>query len=106
VFPVQSEQLTPGSVETRPIQLPQAMTPVFLVGAGQLSRRWLKQRGPRLRELGATGLVVDVTSAAQLRRLRRIGNGLVLRPISGDDIARRLELAHYPVLITSEAIQQ
>lgn len=106
MLPVHSQHLSPGSVTTRAIQLPPIMTPFFLIGADNLSRRWLKQREPRLRELGAVGLVVDVANAAQMQRLRRLGSGLVLRPVHGDDIARRLDIAHYPVLITPEAIQQ
>lgn len=106
MLPVVSEALAPGTVTTRRIHLPDFMTPFFLIGADDLSRRWLKQRGPRLRELHAVGLVVDVETAAQLKQLRRLGNGLVLRPVAGDDIAKRLDLSHYPVLITPNGIQQ
>lgn len=106
MLPVHSQQLSPGPVPTQAIDMPAFTTPFFLIGAGKLSRRWLAQRGERLRELHAVGLVVDVDTIAQLKRLRRIGNGLVLKPVPGDDIARRLDIAHYPVLITSKAIQQ
>lgn len=106
VLPVTSDHLTPGHVTTRSLDLPGRMTPFFIVGADTLSVRWLKQRGDRLRQLHAVGLVVNVKTAAQLKRLRRIGNGLVLRPVAGDDIAKRLELSHYPVLVTPKGVQQ
>lgn len=106
MLPVQSKRLTPGTVSTHALHLPATTTPFFLIGHGPLSRRWLKQRGPRLRQLHAVGLVVSVQTAAQLTHLRAIGDGLVLRPVAGDDIARRLGLVHYPVLITPRGIQQ
>lgn len=106
MLPVHSSRLAPGAVQNRKIHLPATTTPFFLMGHGPLSRRWLKQRGPRLRQLHAVGLVVDVESAGQLRQLRALGDGLVMRPVAGNDIARRLGIAHYPVLITPQAIQQ
>ena len=106
MLPVTSDRLTPGSVARRAIDMPAGMTPFFIVGADTLSMRWLEQRGARLRELHAVGLVVNVKTADQLQRLRQRGEGLVMRPVAGDDIAKRLSLTHYPVLVTPEAIQQ
>jgi integrating conjugative element protein (TIGR03765 family) len=106
MLPVHSKRLTPGRVASRAIHLPPATTPFFLIGDGDLSQRWLQQRGPRLRQLHAVGLVVKVNTAAQLRHLRALGDGLILRPVTGDDIAKRLGLAHYPVLITPRGLQQ
>jgi integrating conjugative element protein (TIGR03765 family) len=106
LLPVHSDRLTPGTVAARQAALPAGMTPFFIIGADQLSLRWLKQRGDRLRELHAVGLVVNVDDAAQLKQLRQAGDGLVLRPVAGDDIARRLDLSHYPALMTSKGVQQ
>ncbi|GAB3683846.1 integrating conjugative element protein [Salinisphaera sp. T31B1] len=106
MLPVHSDRLSPGSVRARHLTLPAGMTPFFIIGADPLSLRWLKQRGDRLRDLHAVGLVVNVDSATQLKQLRRIGKGLVLRPVAGNDIAARLDLAHYPLLITPQGVQQ
>ena len=38
--------------------------------------------------------------------LRRLAPGLTLSPASGDDLAQRLGLRHYPVLITSTGVEQ
>ncbi|KJS66071.1 MAG: hypothetical protein JL55_37630, partial [Pseudomonas sp. BICA1-14] len=70
------------------------------------SRAWLRQRHAALRELGAVGLVVNVESTAALVDLRRLAPGLTLAPASGDDLAQRLGLHHYPVLITATGIEQ
>lgn len=106
MLPVHSSGLTPGTVTARKLKLPAGMTPFFLIGADRLSARWLKQRGSRLRQLHAVGLVVDVEHASQLKQLRQAGHGLVLRPVAGNDIAQRLDLSHYPVLITPKGVQQ
>ncbi|KEZ76697.1 integrating conjugative element protein [Salinisphaera hydrothermalis] len=106
MLPVASDRLTPGHVEPRKLSMPASMTPFFIIGAGPLSLRWLKQRGQRLHQLHAVGLVVNVQSVDQLQQLRAAGNGLVMRPVAGDDIAARLHLSHYPVLVTPQGIQQ
>ncbi|VFR32138.1 FIG00954712: hypothetical protein [plant metagenome] len=105
MLPVRSPALSPGEVPRRVIQAP-GLKPLFLIGDDDRSRAWLKQRAPVLRDLGAVGVVVHVESAEALAALRRLAEGLVLVPASGDDLARRLALRHYPVLVTSTGIEQ
>lgn len=104
-LPVHSARLTPGRVHRRVIAVP-GLTPICLVGADPKSRAWLKARLDTLEALHAVGLVVEVASYADLEALRRLAPGIPLVPASGDDIARRLALHHYPVLITSTGIEQ
>ena len=40
------------------------------------------------------------------RRVRAIAPGLNLSPMSADDLAERLGLRHYPVLVTATGIEQ
>ncbi|MFP3693207.1 integrating conjugative element protein, partial [Burkholderia sp. SIMBA_048] len=80
--------------------------PFFLVGDDRPSRAWLHARGDTLRAMGAVGLVVNVGSADALATLRRDAPGLTLVPASGDDIAVRLGLSHYPVLVTATGVEQ
>ena len=105
MLPVRSTQLSPGEVQHRVIRAPGLM-PLFLVGDDERSRAWLHQRQAALRELGAVGLVVNVESAASLEELRRLAAGVILSPASGDDLAQRLGLRHYPVLITPTGVEQ
>ena len=49
---------------------------------------------------------VNVESMAALTALRRLAPGLILSPASGDDLAQRLGLRHYPVLITATGVEQ
>lgn len=105
MLPVRSAQLSPGPVERLVLEAP-GLPPFFLVGDDAQSRAWLQQRAPRLRELNAAGLVVNVDSVEALAELRALVPGLSLAPVSGDDLVERLGLRHYPVLITSTGIEQ
>jgi len=105
MLPVHSARLSPGEVKHRVIQAP-GLIPMFLVGDDDRSRAWLRQRASALRDLGAVGLVVQVESPQALASLRALAPGLTLAPVSGDELAQRLRLRHYPVLITATGIEQ
>lgn len=105
MLPVRSERLSPGDEPRRVIQAP-GLTPVFLVGDDERSRLWLLERKTALHEIGSIGLVVNVGSAEALAALRKLAPELTLSPASGDDLAQRLGLKHYPVLITASGIEQ
>lgn len=105
VLPVTSPHLHPGQLEPRPLSLP-GFSPLFLIGADPLSERWLKQHKEKLLALHATGLVVNVSTFTQLDTLRQQAPGLTLLPVSGEDLAQRLQLTTYPVLITEIGLSQ
>lgn len=105
MLPVRSMRLSPGVVARRVIEAP-GLRPFFLIGDDQRSHAWLQQRAPRLRELGAVGLIVNISSAESLATLRALVPGLPLSPVAGDDLAERLDLRHYPVLITATGLEQ
>ncbi len=103
MLPVHSALWTPDDVPRRVIRAP-GLSPVFVIGDDTRSRAWLSQHLSTLRELGAVGLVVNVESPPALAALRRLAPGVTLAPTPGDDLARRLGLHHYPVLITATGI--
>jgi integrating conjugative element protein (TIGR03765 family) len=104
MLPVRSARLAPGDEPRRVIRAP-GLLPLFLVGDDDRSRTWLRQRRAALQELRAVGLVVNVATPEALAALRRLAPGLMLSPISGDDLAQRLAIRHYPVLITATGIE-
>lgn len=105
ILPVRSPKMSPGNVEARTLHMP-GLKPFFLVGEDATSLGWLSSNANRLTELSAAGLVVDVTDAGSLRRIQSLVPELTVMPVSGDDIAERLQLSHYPVLITATALEQ
>jgi integrating conjugative element protein (TIGR03765 family) len=105
MLPVRSERLRPGRVLPKAIHAP-GLQPIFLIGNDSLSRTWLQNRLSTLSRLGAVGIVVQVESASALEDLRQLARGLVLVPASGDELAQRLGLQHYPLLITATGTEQ
>ncbi|MBJ9260219.1 integrating conjugative element protein [Citrobacter amalonaticus] len=105
MLPVITPEMTPGTVSSRPLQLP-GLPPVFVVGDDEMSRAWLQQRGAELKRMGATGMVVNVRTEGALDSLRRLLPDTEMVPVRGGDLAQRLKLSHYPVLITADGLAQ
>ena len=105
MIPVFTPELRPGSMADRPLQLP-GIGALFLVGDDALSRDWLKANAGALAEQHAAGMIVNVTDMAAVRELRELAPGVSLAPASGSELARRLQIAHYPVLITDTGLTQ
>ena len=105
MLPVRSAKLTPGTGPGRDIAAP-GLRHFGDVGHDAASRAWVRSQAAALRERGAVGLVVNVETVQGLARLRTLVPGVPLAPMSGDDLAERLGLRHYPVLITATGIEQ
>ena len=105
LLPIVSHFMTPGTVENRQFELP-GMLPIFLLGEDTLSQQWLVANRDKLLQMQATGMVVHVSHLDALNRLREIAGPLPLMPVSADDLAQRLHLTHYPVLIDSRGLHQ
>lgn len=105
MLPVITPELTPGNVTPRTLQLP-GVGALFIIGDDSYSRQWLKQNARQLAARNAAGLIVNVESMASLEALRDLAPGLQLAPSSGSELARRLQLSHYPVLITDSGLSQ
>ncbi|CAM3970319.1 integrating conjugative element protein [Xenorhabdus thuongxuanensis] len=105
MLPVKTPELTPGQVISRSLQLP-GIGALFLIGDDPDSRQWLSQNATRFKQLHAVGLVVNVSEIAGLQSLRALAPDVLLSPASGSELARRLQLQHYPVLITETALSQ
>ncbi|MBA0211938.1 integrating conjugative element protein [Pectobacterium punjabense] len=105
VLPVTTPELTPGKVAPRALKLT-GMPPIFIIGDDPLSRDWLVKRAGELQRLKATGFVVSVSSETSLRELQMLLPGNDIAPVSGSDLAKRLQLSHYPVLITENGLSQ
>lgn len=105
ILPVRSVQLSPGPITPRTLNMP-GLQPFFLVGGDPQSLTWLRQHAVGLREMGAAGLAVEVADTEALLRIRAAAPGLTILPVNGNEIALRLQIEHYPVLITATALEQ
>lgn len=105
MLPVVSHKFSVGKVEPRALDLPGA-APMFLIGADDFSRQWLEQNKEKLKAMYAVGLVINVNTADELKALRTIAPDIDLFPAPADTLADRLELYHYPVIISAEGISQ
>lgn len=105
LLPIRSPGLSPGPVKARPHNRPFSR-PFFLIGSDDRSRRWLVEYRERLKAIGAIGMLVQAETQEDLRNIARLANGLPILPASAADIATALGISHYPVLITSQGIEQ
>ena len=105
VLPIRTPELLPGPLEARSLPMP-GMRSIFLIGDDDLSRHWLAFRRDQLIQLNAVGYVVNVASKAAWDDLQHQANGLELLPVSGSDLAVRLGISHYPVLISEKGLEQ
>ncbi|MXP50282.1 integrating conjugative element protein [Pantoea sp. Eser] len=102
ILPVTTPELSPGNTADRPLQLP-GIGALFLVGDDALSREWLKANAGALAEQHAAGIIVNFTD---MDTVRELAPGASLAPASGSELARRLQIEHYPVLITDTGLTQ
>ena len=105
ILPVRSSHLSPGQITPRSLSMP-GLQPFFLVGDDPQSLAWLRHRAAELQEIGAAGLAVEVADTEALARIRAAAPGITILPVNGNDIATRLLIEHYPVLITATSLEQ
>lgn len=112
LLPIVSHLMTPGKIDIPSrmrndgkVKMP-GMQPLCLIGDDALSEDWFRQKLPELKKMAATCLVVNVQQYERLQQLRNIDNSIPLLPVSADDLAKRLKIVHYPVLITEKGIEQ
>lgn len=105
ILPISSSRLSPGLVTPRSLKMP-GLQPFFLVGGDPQSLTWLRQHAAELQELGAAGLAVEVVDTEALAQIRAAAPGITILPVNGNDIATRLQIEHYPVLITATSLEQ
>ena len=80
--------------------------PLFLVGADEVSLNWLREHRERLMHIGAVGLIVQAEGEADIEKVRAVAGELQLATGSGAMLAEHFGIAHYPVLIGPEWIEQ
>ncbi len=105
LLPIHSPGLSPGPVTARSHNRP-FVRPFFLIGSDQTSKQWLIKHRDRLKKIGATGMLVQAETLADLQTTAELSGGLPIMPASASDIAAALGITHYPVLITAQGFEQ
>lgn len=104
--PVRTPELSMGRVNKKSVNLPYLSSPIFLVGADRVSQSWLVKNKPALIKMGATGMIVNVDTEAELTVMARLSDGLQVVPAPASSVAATYKIKHYPVLITKTQITQ
>ncbi len=105
LLPIRSPGLSPGTVPSRAHNRPFAR-PFFLIGSDTRSRQWLVKHRERLKAIGAVGMLVQAETREDLQATANLSGGLPIMPASATDIAKALGISHYPVLVSSQGIEQ
>jgi len=104
-LPVHSEHLSPARFESYPVDYP-ALQPFIIIGYDELSMAWLNARHDDLRAIqGLVGVVVNVDDIEQLNTLKSLTD-IPLYVLTGDELAEKFDITHYPALITNRAVEQ
>jgi integrating conjugative element protein (TIGR03765 family) len=109
VYPVRTPGLVPGRLVGQP-RWPHAQwltQPLFLVGADEASRRWLRRHRAALQAMGASGLLVQARSAADLAAVQQEAPGILIAAAASPWLLarlRELNAAVLPLLIRADGV--
>ena len=101
-FPVRTARMSPGKLlpTTNAVKLQSWLpTAVFLIGTDDMSKAWIVHNRDLLAKQRAAGIVVHADNIEAFRTMQTLGHGLPMAPSSADELAKRLRLHVYPVLI-------
>lgn len=105
-FPISSKNMQPGLMKGYRFKEKRAIQPFAVVGTDPLSEKWLQTRLSKLSELNAPIFVVEAESFELVRSFASGFKPLKFVPSSGDGIAKELNVAAYPFLVTSSGVWQ
>ncbi len=107
-FPLSSEILTVGDVESKAVNLKYMPFPVYFVGTDNRSKAWVVQHHDVLKSINAVGVIVAAENEQAVQIFLTGIEDLPMKMVSVDDVIRNAQLPvkHYPVLITNSVIEQ
>lgn len=111
MYPVKTPSMQVGPVgpdEGKDIPaMAMSMRAMFIIGDDPVSWHWLSNNREFLKDKKAVGLVVNVDSAQRMNALTQIaGEGLVLQPTPGEDLAKHLGIRHYPFYLDKDGVMR
>ena len=107
-FPVETPLMSPGIIsENEGTNIPRGLyaQPVFLIGYDRGSLAWLESNLDILHANKAMGMVVNVDTPQQMKRILQIAQDkVIIQAVSGQQIAQSLNLYHYPAYIDADGL--
>ena len=110
VFPVKTPEMTVGKVEADEgvnANLMVAVRPLFIIGYDRTSLQWLVENKDWLIEKGAVGYIANVDNAEQVEHLfRLVDNKVYMMPMNTSELAKQLNIRHYPFYMDKEGVMR
>lgn len=104
-YQINSKDLTPGKVKTSKTNIKNLPQPIFIIGDDEKSLSWLDKYCSKLQKINAMGFIVSLKNSDEYKEISSKYK-LPLFPINGDELAKKFNLHHYPVLISEHEIEQ
>ena len=105
-FPTSHVDLTLGKIRYRQMKVSHGVTPFFIISYDEPSLQWIKARQQLLVQHRAVGIAININSRKDFEHLEKLVAPLKIYPLNGMRIVKLLRLKHYPVLISSQGIEQ
>ncbi len=105
-FPIETPEMSAGKVIHRKMNLPTFQTPLCLIGDDRFSYEWFSNMSEKLAQFNTVCMMVDVANPGRVDQFRAVANGVEIIPANASELAIRLHLNHYPVLISKGRVEQ
>ena len=80
---------------------------MFIIGYDSVSINWLKQNRRFLKEKRAIGLVGNVATVGEMNHLQSLaGEGILLQATNGEQMAKAINLRHYPFFVDKNGVMR
>jgi len=106
ILPIRTPSMKVGRVTRKTNLLNNITVPTFLIGSDNTSIEWVRKHYQQLRKMGAIGMLINAETLHDLKKVAAVSKGLKVIPKSAESVAKEMQLTAYPVLITSNSIQQ
>ncbi|QBR84683.1 integrating conjugative element protein [Legionella israelensis] len=100
-----SSKASVGKVTNQKIDTHLFHNAVFVIGADQLSQKWLTHHQQKLRDAQAIGFITNVDNFDIIIKLQE-QTQLPLLPVNIDPLIKLLNISHYPFAITEGELWQ
>ncbi len=104
-FPITTSNMSVGKVQKRATEYAPSHA-MCLLGYDEVSLAWLRLNYQFLASINTICLVVNINNKKQLQTLKTNFVDIQFEAISAVDIAKQLQLKHYPILVYNNSIEQ